>query len=81
MPHMRAHRRGQIVMMASIAGLISTRNLGFYSATKHALVAISRALMVELAGSGVRCALICPGVAPTGFQQHSGYEKYARIAR
>lgn len=81
LPHMRARRGGQIVMMASIAGLISTANMGFYSATKHALAAISRALMLELEGSGVRCALICPGIAATGFQQHSGFEKYARIAR
>lgn len=81
LPHMRGRRSGQIIMMASIAGLITTSNLGFYSATKHALVAVSRALMLELEGSGVRCALICPGVAATGFQQHSGFERYARIAR
>ncbi|HWQ14648.1 MAG TPA: SDR family NAD(P)-dependent oxidoreductase [Roseiflexaceae bacterium] len=81
LPHMRAHRRGQIVMMASIAGVISTMNLGFYSATKHALVSLARTLMLELAGTGVRCALICPGIAATGFQQHSGFGKYARIAR
>jgi short-subunit dehydrogenase len=81
LPHMRAQRRGQIVMMASIAGVISTMNLGFYSATKHALASLSRTLMLELAGSGVRCALICPGIAPTGFQRHSGFDKYARIAR
>jgi uncharacterized protein len=81
LPHMLARRSGQVVMMASIAGLIASMNLGFYSATKHALVGLSRALMLELHGTGVRCALICPGVAPTGFQRHSGFDQYPRISR
>jgi hypothetical protein len=81
LPHMRARRRGQIVMMASIAGLVTSRNMAFYSGTKHALVGITRTLMLELQGSGVRCALICPGVAQTGFQQRAVESKYARITR
>jgi short-subunit dehydrogenase len=55
--------------------------MGFYSATKFALVAITRALMIELHGAGVRCALICPGVAKTGFQQHADQSKYPQITR
>jgi short-subunit dehydrogenase len=81
LPHMRARRAGQIVMMASLSGLIPTINMGFYSSTKHALVAISRAMLVELAGSGVRCALICPGESPTGFQRHALPEKFPNIVR
>ncbi|MFO7169135.1 MAG: SDR family NAD(P)-dependent oxidoreductase [Chloroflexota bacterium] len=81
LPHMLARRRGQIVMMASLSGLIATANMGFYSATKHALVAIARSLMLELHGTGVRCALVCPGVAATGFQRYSGFDQYPRITR
>jgi uncharacterized protein len=81
LPHMRARRQGQIVMMASLAGLVVSTNMGFYSASKHALVAISRALMYELAGSGVRVALIMPGVAQTGFQEHAGRTKFSRASR
>ena len=47
--------------------------MGFYSATKFALVGLARTLMLELYGTGVRCALICPGVAPTGFQQRADH--------
>jgi hypothetical protein len=79
LPHMRARRHGQVIMVASIAGLVATQNFGFYSATKHALVAISRSLMVEVEGSGVRLALICPGVSPTGFQQHATMDKHPNI--
>lgn len=81
LPDMLARRSGQIVIMASLAGLISTQRMGFYSATKHALVALARALQLELPGTGVRCALICPGIASTGFQQRADEQKYARITR
>ncbi len=81
LPHMRARRTGQIVMMDSISGLVSSMNLAFYSASKHALLAISRALLVELAGTGVRCAVICPGVAQTGFQRYAEEAKFPLVSR
>lgn len=81
LPHMLARRSGQIVMMASMAGLVAAPNMGGYTATKHALVGLSRTLMLELEGSGVCCAMICPGVAETGFQHRAGAAKYPRIAR
>lgn len=81
LPSMLRRRSGQIVIMASQAGLIATPQMGFYSASKHALVGLARTLMLELAGTGVRCALICPGVAKTGFQQRADDAKYARSTR
>ena len=78
---LRGQRSGQVVIMASQAGLIATARMGFYNATKHALVGLARTLMLELAGTGVRCALICPGVARTGFQQRADDAKYARSTR
>ena len=81
LPDMLRRRSGQIVIMSSLAGLIATKNMGFYNASKHALVGLARTLMLELHGSGVRCALICPGVAAAGFQQRADERKYARITR
>jgi short-subunit dehydrogenase len=81
LPSMLQRRSGQVVIMASIAGLIATHNMGYYSASKFALVGLARALMIELAGTGVRCALICPGIASTGFQQRADVSRYARITR
>jgi short-subunit dehydrogenase len=78
---MLQRRSGQVVIMASLAGLIATENMAFYSASKHALVGLARTLMLELHGTGVRCALICPGVAPTGFQHRADAAKYTRLAR
>lgn len=79
LPHMLRRRSGQIVIVASLAGLMATRNMGFYNASKFALVGLSRTLMLELDGTGVRCALICPGIAETGFQRRADRSKYARI--
>ncbi|HMO56799.1 MAG TPA: SDR family NAD(P)-dependent oxidoreductase [Roseiflexaceae bacterium] len=81
LPHMLARRNGQIVMMASLGGLVWAENMGYYVGTKFALVGISRTLMVELGGSGVHCALICPGIARTGFQQYADEAKYPRLSR
>jgi short-subunit dehydrogenase len=81
LPDMLRRRSGQVVIMGSLAGLIATENMAFYSASKHALVGLARTLMLELHGTGVRCALICPGVAPTGFQQRADAAKYTRLAR
>jgi short-subunit dehydrogenase len=81
LPGMLQRRSGQVVIMGSIAGLIATHNMGYYSATKFALVGLARSLMLELHGTNVRCALICPGIAPTGFQQRAGAAKYPRITR
>jgi short-subunit dehydrogenase len=80
LPVMMARKQGQIIMMASIAGLAAARNMAFYCASKFALVAISRTLQQELTGTGVYCSVICPGVAQTGFQQNAPNEKYPRAA-
>jgi len=81
LPQMLARRSGQVVIMASLAGLMASINMGYYNASKFALVGLGRTLMLELYGTGVRCALICPGIAPTGFQQRADSRKYARILR
>lgn len=81
LPDMLRRHDGQIVVMASLAGIFATPQMGFYTASKHALVGLSRTLLLELHGSGVRCALICPGIAQTGFQQRAHATKYSRIAR
>jgi short-subunit dehydrogenase len=58
-------RRGHIVNTASVAGLIASPGQGSYTATKHAVVAISKALRVEAKHHGVRVSALCPGVIRT----------------
>jgi NAD(P)-dependent dehydrogenase (short-subunit alcohol dehydrogenase family) len=65
-PAMRERRAGVIVNVSSVAGHVAQPLDGFYSATKHALEAISEALYVELAHFGVRVVIVEPGfIAPS----------------
>ena len=81
LPQMLERHSGQVVVMASLAGLMATLNMGYYNTSKFALVGLTRTLMLELADTGVRCALVCPGLAPTGFQQRADRRKYPRILK
>ena len=70
-------RAGHIVNTASTAGLIATPGLGGYSATKHAVVGLSKALRIEAKAHGVKVSVLCPGVIRTpllgkGLSQYPG---------
>lgn len=80
LPHMRAQGGGQIVNMASLAGLLGMRNFGYYSATKAGLLALTRSMQQDLAGTGVHCVAICPGAARTPFFQRAQLERVPRTA-
>jgi NAD(P)-dependent dehydrogenase (short-subunit alcohol dehydrogenase family) len=56
---------GHIVNTASMAGLTTTVGQASYTATKHAVVAISRTLRVEAERHGVQVSALCPGVIRT----------------
>jgi NAD(P)-dependent dehydrogenase (short-subunit alcohol dehydrogenase family) len=58
---------GHVVNTASIAGLTSTPFMGPYTATKHAVVALSECLAkeLELVGSKVGVSVLCPGFVKT----------------
>ena len=57
--------RGRIVQIGSIAGRVVSPLLGPYSASKHALEALSDALRMELAPDGIQVAVIEPGLVRT----------------
>jgi len=70
---MRERHSGVVVNVSSVAGLVSQPLDGYYSATKHALEAISEALYVELAHFGVRVVIVEPGfISPSMKEQSSG---------
>ncbi len=64
---MVARRSGRIIIVSSIAGLVSGPAFGPYSMTKHALQAMGKAMRAELAPQGIDVALVCPGPYLTGF--------------
>ena len=62
---------GHVVNTASVAGLSATPGLGPYTATKHAVVAISESLFKDLraAGAPIGVSVLCPAFVQTGIAQ------------
>jgi NAD(P)-dependent dehydrogenase (short-subunit alcohol dehydrogenase family) len=60
-PVMIRQHAGHIVNTASVAGLLGTPGQGSYTATKHAVVGLSKALRIEAKRHGVRVSVVCPG--------------------
>lgn len=69
-PSFRRQGYGRIVNVSSVLGEISLPFAGIYSASKHALEAVSDALRRELAGSGVAVSVLQPGPIETRFSQN-----------
>ena len=62
---MLAAKRGSIVNVASIAGLVAISDRAAYNASKHGLVGLTRTLAAEWGGRGVRVNAVCPGWVKT----------------
>jgi 3-oxoacyl-[acyl-carrier protein] reductase len=66
---MLARGSGAIVVTASVAGLVAGGGGVAYTASKHAVIGLTRQLASENAARGVRVNAICPGVVQTGMTQ------------
>jgi 3-oxoacyl-[acyl-carrier protein] reductase len=60
-PHLRRHPPSYIVNISSVVGIKGYANQAAYSASKHALMGMTKALARELQADGVRVHAICPG--------------------
>ena len=68
--HMKTKGSGFLINTSSLAGLKTFPHLGAYSGTKFAVEALTDALRMELAGSGVKVAVIEPGRTNTHLFDH-----------
>jgi 2-dehydro-3-deoxy-L-rhamnonate dehydrogenase (NAD+) len=71
-PHMRGRNYGRIVNIASVAGKDGNPNASAYSASKAAVMALTKSLGKELADTGVRVNCVTPAAVKTAmFDQMS----------
>lgn len=88
-PNMIAQRTGgHIVNMASVSGLVGTRGMGTYSASKFAVLGLSESLRMELHRHKIGVSVICPGYVKTPIQSKvkmvgtlGSPESLARVAK
>jgi short-subunit dehydrogenase len=70
LPTMRRQRKGRIINMSSIMGLIPAPYNALYASTKHALEGYSESLDHELRTFGIRVAVVEPGFTRTSFEEN-----------
>jgi NADP-dependent 3-hydroxy acid dehydrogenase YdfG len=65
LPHMMRQKSGHIINVSSVAGHKVTPNGAVYSATKHAVRALSEGLRAEVKPYNIRTTIISPGAVAT----------------
>jgi len=79
-PIMIRQHSGHIVNTASMAGLVATPAQGSYTASKHAVVALSKVLRVEAERHGVQVSVFCPGAIRTPILAGGKYGRFNGIS-
>jgi NAD(P)-dependent dehydrogenase (short-subunit alcohol dehydrogenase family) len=64
---------GAIVNISSAAGLVAIPGIPIYTASKHGVVGLTKAVAVEYAKQGIRVNVVCPGSIQTDM-----YERFAK---
>ncbi|MDP4108736.1 MAG: 3-oxoacyl-ACP reductase FabG [Bacillota bacterium] len=75
LPFMIRQKRGKIINVSSIWGLVGASCETHYSAAKAAVIGLTKALAKELGPSGIQVNCVAPGVVATGM--NSGLDEYA----
>jgi NAD(P)-dependent dehydrogenase (short-subunit alcohol dehydrogenase family) len=62
LPVMLKQNRGSIINTASIAGLIGSPEIPAYTASKHAVIGLTKSAAIDCTDTGVRVNCVCPGL-------------------
>ena len=81
LPKMLERRSGSVISIASVAGKVGVAYAVDYTAAKHGLIGLMRALAVEHARSGVTFNCVCPGYVDTPMTQGTAENIVARTGR
>ncbi len=81
LPGMLERGWGRVINVASLAGLLGAPYVSAYTASKHALVGLTRALAAEVGAKGVTVNAICPGYVATDMVWNGARNIVAKTGR
>jgi 3-oxoacyl-[acyl-carrier protein] reductase len=81
LPYLQASGAGRVVNIASTEAIVATAGLAAYTASKHAVVGLTRSMAVELGRLGVTVNCVCPGPINTGMTAQIPAEDKETYAR
>jgi NAD(P)-dependent dehydrogenase (short-subunit alcohol dehydrogenase family) len=65
LPFLRRVKGASVVNVSSVSGLVAQKGTPAYVASKGAVLMLSKALALDLAGDGIRVNCVCPGITDT----------------
>jgi len=80
LPGMRARKKGHIVNVSSIGGLVSFSTTGYYHATKYAVEGLSESLAQEVSPLGIKVLIVEPGPFRTDWAGRSIKQSKTRLS-
>ena len=81
LPHMRAAGGGSIINIGSVLSTLGARNRVAYSASKGAVLAMTKAMALDHAAEKIRVNCICPGIVETELVAKFNMDESARRQR
>jgi NAD(P)-dependent dehydrogenase (short-subunit alcohol dehydrogenase family) len=70
LPHLRRNPRSYVVNVGSISSFVGQASTPAYTASKSAVLGLSRSIALDYAALGLRCNCVCPGITDTPMLRH-----------
>ena len=80
LPYMVQNNYGSIINVSSVAGVYGNANMVHYSATKGAVIAMTKALAKEVADKGVRVNSVSPGTVSPSENEDVDYCEASKLS-
>lgn len=80
-PHMKKQRWGRIVNISSMFGIVARGKQTMYTATKHGINGVTKALALELGPHNILINSVCPGFVKTDLVKRNPPEKIAALIK